>query len=176
MENTILTAARAEQQELEHSLAAIDADYAAKKKSIVHRLEAVKALRSAYNDTTLPVQREGSVALAALVDLAGNVVKAVTTRENTLKARVLSAAVEILQGTSPVKTQLLVEEIEKRGVEFTARDKAGNLSVLLSKDDRFVSDRRNGWSLTDRGPQDVEASAGLSKAEAVSQSIAPNRV
>ncbi len=177
MEHSILTPARAEQQALEIEIAAIDAEYAAyavKKKSLVQRLDAVKALRAAYGDYTLV---SGLSAIAnGLSEIGTALIKAQSVRENSHKARVISTSVEILKGGISMPTKHLLDQLEKRGIQFNAANKAGNLSVLLSKDNRFVSDRRSGWSLTDRGPQDVEASAGLSKAEAVSQSIAPPRV
>lgn len=165
MENSILHAARIEQKDLEKSLSVIDAEYAAKKKSLVQRLEAVRALRSAYGDSPVSTLNDAPGALVQFVNL---IVKAQTARENSHKARVLSAAVEILKGGASIRTQPLLEEIEQRGVEFTARDKAGNLSVILSKDERFVSDRRNGWSLKKENPQDAPTSAGLFAANAAS--------
>lgn len=158
MENTILTAARLEQQELEKQLAVIDSEYTAKKKAIVQRLEAVRSLRSVYGDAA-PASDWFSVA-QGLGEIATAFVKAQTARENSHKARVLAAAIDILKKDSPIRTPQLLAFIEARGIEFNAKDKAANLSVILSKDDRFVSDRKNGWSLAEKNPQDVPASAG----------------
>lgn len=159
METTaILTVARLEQQQLEQSIAAIDAEYAAKKKLVADRLSAVKALRAAYGDSAQPTLSETLIAgvnqLARLVD------EAKVRRENSHKASVLAAAQDILKDGVPRPTANLLALIEKRGVEFRAANKAGNLSVILSKDARFVADRRHGWSLKGESP----AVTGLSGA------------
>lgn len=174
MENAIILPARQEQQALAQQLAAIDSEYAAKKKPIFQRLEAVKSLLAAYGDVSPVPEQVASEKSGFAVESEANKVQ--TVRENSHKARVLSAAIEILTAEYQMTTKHLLAEMEQRGIQFNAANKAGNLSVILSKDNRFVSDRRSGWSLADRGPQDVGASAGLSKAEAVSQPIAPNRV
>jgi hypothetical protein len=166
MNNEILDAVRNEQQSLEAQLSSIEAEYTRKKKPLISRLEAIKALRIAYGD----------VADSATVIGHDAPAKAQVSRESSFKARIVAASTEILGGSIPMPTSFLLDRLEAQGLQFNAANKTGYLSVILSKDDRFVSDRRNGWSLRDKSPQDVAASAGLSQAEAVSQSIAPNRV
>jgi hypothetical protein len=162
METALITAARIEQKELEGHISKLDSEYAAyadKRKSLAQRLEAVKVLRTTYGDVDPP----GWLVIAqGMGEIANAIVRAQTVRENSHKARVLSASAEILNGGISVPTRDLLEQLEKRGIQFNAANKAGNLSVILSKDDKFVSDRRNGWSLRDKSPQDVTASVGLS--------------
>lgn len=155
MENSILIAVEVEQQQLEKQLSKLDAEYAAKKKLVITRLEAIKALRLAYgvDNRVLPVAH-------TKYPIVSGIPLPPAPRENSHKARVLTAALEILKGGASVRTAELLKMIEERGVEFKAANKAGNLSVILSKDNRFVSDRRNGWSLAEKNPQDVTASAG----------------
>lgn len=174
MVNAIIFPARQEQQALARQLATIDSEYAAKKKPIVQRLEAVKSLLAAYEDVS-PVLEQGASEKAGF-SVEDEPTKVQAVRQNSHKARVLTAAIKILTNENQMTTRDLLGQMERQGIQFNAANKAGNLSVILSKDNRFVSDRRSGWSLADRGPQDVGAFAGLSKAEAVSQSIAPNRV
>jgi hypothetical protein len=171
MENSILTAARTEQRELEKQLLVIDAEYAEKKKPLVKRLEAVRLLRAAYGDVS-PSSGLDTVS-DGLVDIGGAFRRGQIVRENSHKARVLSAAMEILGSGISLPTRELLERIEQRGIQFNASNKAGNLSVILSKDERFVSDRRDGWSLKKQNPQDASPSAGLFAATAASQPIAP---
>lgn len=157
-ETTILTAARLEQQQLERRLAAIDAEYAAKKKSTLERLAAVKALRAAYGDAAQPTLVE--VITSGLGQIVKIAAEAEVVRENSHKARVLAAAQDILKDGVSRSTAVLLPLIEKRGIQFNAANKAGNLSVILSKDRRFVADRRYGWSLKGESP----AVTGLSGA------------
>lgn len=170
MEHAILTPARAEQQALEKEIAALEAEYAAyavKKKSLVQRLDAVKALRAAYGDETVV---SGLSAVAkGFSEIGAAIIKAHSARENSHKVRVISASAEILNGGISRPTKYLLDELEKRGIQFNAANKTGNLSVLLSKDDRFVSDRRNGWSLAKENPQDATTSAGFFAANAASK-------
>lgn len=116
-----------------------------------------------------------SALLGEVAKLGDAFTKAAVARENSHKARVLSTAIEILKDGSQIRTPQLLEKIEAMGVEFTARDKAGNLSVILSKDDRFVSDRRHGWSLVREAQQDAPTSAGSQSAKADFNLTAPDQ-
>lgn len=164
MENQILIAVEAEQQQLEKQLSKLDAEYATKKKLVITRLEAIKALRIAYgvDDHVFP-------SAPAKYQIVSGIAPPPSPRENSHKARVLTAAFEILKGGISVRTAELLPMIEGRGIEFKAANKAGNLSVILSKDDRFVSDRRSGWSLKNENPQDAPTSAGSDAANAASK-------
>ncbi|MFC5500360.1 hypothetical protein ACFPOE_22650 [Caenimonas terrae] len=155
METQILYAAEAEQLSLEKQLAKLDSEYKAKRKPILERLEAVKMLRLAYGiDYRVGRQPE-------MFESGAHPEQAIPTpRENSHKARVLSAAMALLADGVSMKTPLLLEKMEARGIEFQAKDKQGNLSVILSKDPRFVSDRRTGWSLAQKNQQDAATSAG----------------
>jgi hypothetical protein len=155
METQILTAAEAEQFSLEKQLARLDSEYKAKRKPILERLEAVKALRLAYGIDYRVSRQPEMFDPGAFVGQTNP-----TPRENSHKARVLSAAVALLADGMAMKTPVLLEQMEARGIEFQAKDKPGNLSVILSKDPRFVSDRRAGWSLAQKNQQDAATSAG----------------
>lgn len=87
-----------------------------------------------------------------------------TSRENSLKASVLSLTHQAIQQHGPQTTAQLVAALEAQGVQITGKDKNTTVSVILSRSDEFVSDRRNGWSLAEKNPQDVAASAGSSTA------------
>ncbi len=156
METSILDAAATEQQALEKQLAKLDADHATKRKAIVEKLQAVKALRLAYG--AADAAPASQPALTGFPVVSG--VPIPPARENSHKARVLAAAETILGKAGSLRTPALLEQIEGLGVEFRAANKAGNLSVILSKDPRFVSDRRTGWSLAQKTPQDAATSAG----------------
>lgn len=171
---TIIEAARTEQRALEKQIHALDAEYAAyqgRKKALALRLEAVKSLRAAYGDSAMIAGLE--VVARGIAELGGAILKAQVVRENSHKARVLAAASELLADGVHLPTRELLEKIEQRGIQFNAANKAGNLSVILSKDKKFVSDRRSGWSLKKENPQDATTSAGLLAAYAASQLTAP---
>lgn len=88
-----------------------------------------------------------------------------TPRESSLKARVLKEAREYIALFGPTPTATLVDVLEERGIEISGKDKGVTVSVILSRSNEFVSDRKNGWSLTqEKNPQDVGASAGSSTA------------
>ena len=172
MENTILHAARFEQQDLVNAIAVLDAEYTAladKRKQLAIRLAAVEALRAAYGDRDRLDAGEG------LQEPQKAFAKAITVRENSHKSRVLNTAIDILKDGSQVRIQNLLAAIEKRGVEFNAKDKAGNLSVILSKDERFASDRRYGWKLKNETPQDAPTSAGSQSVQTDLQLNAPTK-
>jgi hypothetical protein len=162
METEIVTSARTEQRSLEEQIRVLDEQFAAyerNRKALATRLEAVKALRAAYGDAD-PSGLES--VLSAVAQLGNAMLKPQVARENSHKARVLAAAFDLLSSGSPTPTRELLEKIEQRGIQFNAANKAGQLSVLLSKDDRFISDRKAGWRLKGESP----AGAGLSNAMA----------
>lgn len=91
--------------------------------------------------------------------------KAPTPREHSLKAKVLNAVRDHIALFGPTPTSALVDMLEGRGIEITGKDKGVTVSVILSRSNEFVSDRKNGWSLAEeKNPQDVAASAGSSTA------------
>jgi len=90
-------------------------------------------------------------------------IKAPTPREHSLKARVIKEVRDHISLFGPTPTSALVEMLEGRGVEITGKDKGVTVSVILSRSNEFVSDRKNGWSLAEeKNPQDVAPSAGSS--------------
>lgn len=46
-----------------------------------------------------------------------------------------------------MKTSELLKELEEAGIEVGGANKPLTISALLSKDDRFVPNRKEGWSL-----------------------------
>ena len=90
-------------------------------------------------------------------------------RDQSLKARVLALAKQAIQQRGPQSTSALVEYVESAGVAVTGAHKPTTVSVILSRSDSFLSDRKHGWVLTDPSqkeltPQDAPTSAGLSAA------------
>lgn len=81
-----------------------------------------------------------------------------------MKARVLDLSRNAINMHGPLHTTQLVELIEQTGLEITGKDKNITVSVILSRSDDFVADRSRGWSLAEKNPQDVAASAGSSPA------------
>lgn len=162
-EKPILAAAIAEEQSLEKELAQIRAElarieesYQRKQVPLLAKLQAVRAVRAAFG--TAPIA--GSATNESLFPPT-HPTQAQKPRANTMKAAVIEAAQEILSDGVPRRTSELLPEILKRESRITATPNAAqNLSVILSKDPRFVSDRRTGWSLAQKNPQDAATSAG----------------
>ena len=91
--------------------------------------------------------------------------KSPTPRENSLKARVLKAVREHIAIFGPTPTADLVMMLEAQGIEISGKDKGVTVSVILSRSNEFVSDRKNGWSLAlveEKTQQDAATSAGSS--------------
>jgi hypothetical protein len=90
--------------------------------------------------------------------------KSPTPREYSLKARVLKAVREYIELFGPTPTPDLVRMLEElHGIEVSGKDKGVTVSVILSRSNEFVSDRKNGWSLAEeKNPQDGATSAGSS--------------
>lgn len=63
------------------------------------------------------------------------------------KDRITSAVADILADGEPRHTRALLAILEKNGIEVGGSDKVIALSVLLSRDPRFVANRKIGWSL-----------------------------
>jgi hypothetical protein len=90
-------------------------------------------------------------------------VRATTPRENSLKARVLKSARERISLFGPTHTADIVQMLEAQGIEISGKDKSVTVSVILSRSNEFVSDRKNGWSLAEeKTQQDAATSAGSS--------------
>lgn len=85
-------------------------------------------------------------------------------RESSMKARILALSREALSKAPYLHTVQLIDYIEQHGVAVTGANKSTTVSVILSRDHDFVSDRTRGWSLVKKNPQDVAASAGSSTA------------
>jgi hypothetical protein len=92
-----------------------------------------------------------------------------TPRENSKKARILNTCMSIIKMSGATPTSSLVTQLEAAGIELTAVDKLTAVSTILSRSDKFKSDRVKGWSLVEKSPHDVDASAGLFTANAVSK-------
>ena len=83
-------------------------------------------------------------------------------RDGSMKARVLKISEALINSFGPIRTKALVERLEANGLEIGGADKGVTVSVILSRSDRFVADRSNGWSLAGpkENPQDAPTSAG----------------
>ncbi len=103
----------------------------------------------------------------------GTPVAFTTTREQSMKGRILALSKQAIQERGPQHTAALIEFIEAAGVVITGAHKPTTVSVILSRSNEFLSDRKVGWTLTEGRsepfqkeltPQDVAASAGSSTA------------
>lgn len=169
MEQSILTAIKFEEQQLAMQLASLLEDYNSRVKPIQKQLDALKAVRAAY-DFIDAIEHQPQ--LFKQPRLSRPRVSLEPDRPGTFKAQALEVALNVLkQGAIP--TRQLVEILEKEGVVFGTDKKAENLSVILSKDDRVVSDRKLGWSLAEKNPQDAVTSTGSVLAEASNNLKAP---
>ena len=152
MDNALLDLAHAELKQLDAALRRWQEDG----QRINTRRTAVLSLLDAYGGQFVeaPLIPSGSVLLAPSVSAS-------VPRENSFKARVIAASETILDLWGQLRTPQLVELIQKEGIEFSAADPVANLSAILSKSGKFVPDRKNGWSLAKKSPQDAPTSAGL---------------
>jgi hypothetical protein len=78
-----------------------------------------------------------------------------TTREQSLKARVLALSKQAIQEQGPQSTNALVAYIEDAGVTVTGAHKPTTVSVILSRSDEFKSDRKVGWVLTEPAQKEL---------------------
>jgi len=82
---------------------------------------------------------------------------------STAKAKILVAVAQLLAEGRHAYTRELVNELQAINVEIGGADKIQALSAILSKDSRFISSRKLGWSLLDpktAEPASVGADAG----------------
>jgi len=155
MDNELIKLADAELKQLDVELAEVRA----REQRIMRRMTAVRSLLEAYGNemsTTLvpPLLVNTNTVFAPTVT--------VTPRENSFKARVIAACVSLLESRGQERTAELVRLLGVEGITFTAADPVATLSAILSKArETFVPDRKNGWSLAKKGPQDAPTSAGL---------------
>lgn len=90
-----------------------------------------------------------------------------TTRDQSMKARILALCKQALEEKTPRSTRDLLAYVEAAGVEVTGADKPTTVSVILSRAPEFENTRGIGWYLiSQKGqtPHDVAASAGSSAA------------
>jgi hypothetical protein len=98
-----------------------------------------------------------TIAQAVTADLRQSV-----QRDASMKARILDLSKNAITMHGSLHTVQLVKLIEDTGLQITGKDKNVTVSVILSRSPEFVSDRSRGWSLAEKTPQDVAASAGSS--------------
>jgi hypothetical protein len=65
------------------------------------------------------------------------------------RERIANAVAEILKIEGTKSTRELLPLLKMRGIDVGTSSPTGYLSVILSRDDRFKSDRATGWSLVD---------------------------
>lgn len=71
-------------------------------------------------------------------------------RAQSKKDLIATTSWNLLHRESPLRTRDIVVELERLGIEITGKemaDKVTTVSAILSKDERFVPDRANGWTL-----------------------------
>ncbi len=71
----------------------------------------------------------------------------VVTEGKTQKEKITDFCAELLAVGFPMKTSELLQELQQAGIEVGGANKLLTVSALLSKDDRFVPSRKEGWSL-----------------------------
>ena len=71
----------------------------------------------------------------------------VATEGKTQKEKITDFCAELLAVGFPMKTSELLQELQQAGIEVGGANKLLTVSALLSKDDRFVPSRKEGWSL-----------------------------
>jgi hypothetical protein len=70
--------------------------------------------------------------------------------QNSSADEITSAAAEVIKRHGrPVRTRDILVEIEKMGIVIVGKNPTANLSAYLSRSDRFVADRTQGWILLD---------------------------
>jgi hypothetical protein len=92
--------------------------------------------------------------LAAIVEMA-TTVDASNAEVTTIKETILRQCQRLLADGKPRHTRELVAHLTSNGVQLNGKDQVLQVSAILSKDDRFKADRKNGWSLVDV-PQQAE--------------------
>lgn len=85
-------------------------------------------------------------------------------RPASMKAQILQISEKVISEGGPLPTRDLIPLIEAEGVQITGADKMVTVSVILSRSDRFMSDRTLGWSLVrphkEETPSDAATSTG----------------
>ena len=74
------------------------------------------------------------------------------------KQRIGLGTREILSSAKFMHTRDLLEELGKRGIEVGGKNKIINLSGIPGRNGEFKSDRKKGWSLKKKGPEDAVTS------------------
>lgn len=144
----LYAAALSEEKQLLLDLSRLEADYQQRRAPILRKLEAVRSVKAAFSPTEPELALDHPQLTAS--DIAANVHSEAVKDDSSHKGRVTAAAIELLQQHGSMKTADLLARIEALGIVFMAKDKVGSLSVILSKDGRFVADRRIGWSLAQK--------------------------
>lgn len=151
-----------------HKIAAIDkaiAELAAERSDWKALLDAAERLgpRLAVDDAgAMPAQApRASTPRTALVDPGQHDATAKTTK----KSQVLAIAASALDGNRYMQAKELADVVMAQGIDLGA-DPVQYVSVLLSRDGRFVSERaKGGWTMktspnNEEAPQGVDAPAG----------------
>lgn len=66
---------------------------------------------------------------------------------NTLSSRVGVAVEAILNAQGPTATKDLLPMLEAQGIEIGGENRIATLSVILSRNNKFIADRTTGWKL-----------------------------
>lgn len=162
MDMDLITKAQAELQQVEMQLQALK-----RRQDELRMFIAIGRSLTGREQGTTTVSRDMTVRWS----LDG---RAAQGRRYPLK-QIISDAVEKLLKTNggPMHTRDLVDRLTADGIEIGGSDKAVTVSVILSRDTRFVSDRKYGWRLAaedgnlkysdskEEAPRDAGTSAGL---------------
>lgn len=94
----------------------------------------------------------------ALIDgQGGKQLLYVTPQRPGVKEKILRAALAKLEDGSSIKTAELVRMFAEQGIDVGGKDPIASVSSILSRDNRFQSNRKTGWSLTKESPAQGEA-------------------
>ncbi len=149
------TKAKSELAEIDSQIAALQQ----RRESLRRFVDLGASLYGSPNDAGLSSITPLGYIQAGLADI-----RAIYAHERTAKARILAICEAHISQRGATPTRDLLVIIEAAGVEISGADKINTLSVLLSKSNKFVSDRKVGWSLNrpheEKPPQGVDAPAG----------------
>lgn len=137
-------------------LATIDAEIAALQQRRGPLRQFVELADSLYGAPTVSRPVYSDVSPGAASGAAG--------QKAPVKVRAIAVCESHIAVHGPTRTHDLLAVVQSAGIEIGSADPQNALSVLLSKDGRFVPDRKAGWSLKagheEETPQVAPTTAG----------------
>ena len=137
MTDPILRAAREERSRLERTIASAKTRIAEIDSFL--QMYASLAAQAGVPTPELPE------ALSGLAPDGGEVIE--ISRPLTVKETVITKCQQLLEDGRPRHTRDLLDALMVMGVKLRGKNRLLQVSAILSKEDRFVSDRARGWTL-----------------------------